>query len=135
MSDWEKTVEVPPSRDLEVLVAQLIDAQARKAIADADVEGISAKMKALFPTGIGEFAADAGRYIVTLKRGDKYTWDTKKLEGLFISKTMPEYVKRRLSIDKRTYQRLDADEQDRLAEALTVEPGSVKIEIVEKTSV
>ncbi len=89
------------------------------------------KLAAHFPEEPGEHIRVAGRYTVTVKRGEKLSWDSEALERMFASGQMPDYVKQTLTIHKKAYEALSPTQQQEVAAALTkgVAPATIKVAV------
>ena len=93
-------------------------------------ETLKMKIEAEFPADAGEFNKQAGSYMVTLNRQERWTWDKEILESIFASSTtLPEFVRRTYSIDKRKFKHLDEAQQSELLPAITRKGGPVKITV------
>ena len=58
---------------------------------------------------------------------EQWSWDQEILDRAFSAKDSPDYIKRKLSIDKRKFQTLPASEQQRLKHALTRKSTNPKV--------
>mgnify|MGYP003691365459 CR=1 FL=1 len=93
-------------------------------------ETLKTKIEVEFPADAGEFNKQAGSYMVTLNRQERWTWDKEILETIFSSSTtLPEFVRRTYSVDKRKFKSLDEGQQRELLPALTRKGGTVKISV------
>lgn len=83
------------------------------------------------PEDFGAHAVVRDGYSLTVEYGERWDWDSEILTELFASSdTLPDYVKKRLSVDKRTYGRLSEDKQRSLLPALTRKLGPAKITVI-----
>lgn len=93
-------------------------------------ETLKAKIEVEFPADAGEFNKQAGSYMITLNRQERWTWDKEILETIYASSaSLPEFVRRTYSIDKRKFKSLDDDQKKVLLPALTRKGGPVKISV------
>lgn len=93
-------------------------------------ETLKVKIEAEFPSDAGEFNKQAGSYMVTLNRQERWTWDKETLEAIFSSSpSLPDFVRRNYSIDKRKFKSLEVEQQKELLPALTRKGGPVKITV------
>ena len=129
MSDWDKFEDDTASSGMQKLLEEYA---ATKTIFDEAKEKmttIEAKIVAEFNDDFGEQSKQIGSNIVTINRQERFDWDQDKLEALFNSGTVPEYVRKRLSVDKRSFQRLTETEQTPLLVALTRRPGPISVKV------
>lgn len=133
MSDWkEKTLPLAGSR-AEGAAKQLIFVEDHIKRLNDERNSLIGVIKEEVNTNV-EGAHDVGNYVIDVTRKQRLTWDTDKLETLLVAKELPEYIKRKLSIDKKTWDQLDADTQDNFAEALKI-TTTVTISVKEKAVV
>jgi hypothetical protein len=90
---------------------------------------LEAGIIAEFNDDFGEQSKKIGSSIVTINRQERYVWDQRILEALFNSGLIPEYVRKRLTIDKRSFHKLTTAEQAPLLAALTRKPGPVSVKV------
>ncbi len=89
---------------------------------------LKAKIEGEFSQDMGEQSKQAGSYLITLSRQERWSWDKEVLLEIYKSTdSMPEFIKKTFSIDRRKWKSLDDDDQTRLLPALTRKPGPVKI--------
>ncbi|CAB5220341.1 hypothetical protein UFOVP235_42 [uncultured Caudovirales phage] len=131
MSDiWSEDQEVS-SKSLVALSAQRynqIENEIKKL--KVEQEGIENQLISLFPQEFGSHEKVVDNVRIQLEIGERYEWDTQILEQIFAtSDALPDYVKKRLSVDKRTYARLNDEMQRALLPALTRKLGSHKLTV------
>lgn len=79
---------------------------------------------------VGQYPTPDGGYIaVTVSISEKRTYDEEVLEAMFAERNLPEFIKRKLSVDQRALRKADDAEKQAVVPALTIEPGTVKIKI------
>tara|TARA_S200000501_G_scaffold55953_2_gene46124 strand:- start:18227 stop:18649 length:423 start_codon:yes stop_codon:yes gene_type:complete len=89
-----------------------------------------------FPIMSGEQAIDVSGMTVTCSRTERWTWDAEYLEDLFMtSDTLPDHVKKKLTVNKRLFQNLEEAEKKQLLPALTRTPGPAKVKVIEVENV
>lgn len=99
------------------------------AILSQKLENLRDTLVASFPEDPGEFSQVVGAYVLTLKRGETWSWDSDKLSEFYLTGVMPDYVSKKLSIPKRAFQKLDQSEQEALLDALERKPGSPRLSV------
>lgn len=125
--DYENQTEAQGLARLAEEYGQLVN-QIEKLAEKA--EALKIKIEGEFPSDAGEFNKQAGSYMVTLNRQERWTWDKEILEAIFSSSpTLPDFVKRNYSIDKRKFKTLENEQQKELLPALTRKGGPVKITV------
>tara|TARA_B100000287_G_scaffold110152_1_gene102470 strand:- start:632 stop:1084 length:453 start_codon:yes stop_codon:yes gene_type:complete len=129
MSDWDKFEQQAKHKPLTEMIEGLLDARRKQDEANKLVEQFEAKLIAEFPEEFGEQSKAIGDNIVTVNRQERFHWDQDKLEEIFNKSPLPPHVKRRLTVEKRTYQKLTKAEQDTVEPALTIKPGPVSVKI------
>lgn len=134
MSDiWSEDQEVKQS---PVAIAakryQEIDYEIKKLKAEQD--SIENQLVGLFPHGTDDFGNHELRIDgvhLAIEIPERFDWDTKILETIFAtSDALPDYVKKRLTVDKRSYAKLPEEQQRILLPALTRKPGAAKLTVV-----
>ena len=129
MSDWDKFEQQAKHKPMTEMIEALLDARRKKDEAEKLVEQFEAKLIAEFPEEFGEQSKQIGDNIVTVNRQERYNWNQEMLEGIFKKSPLPPHVKRSLTVEKRTYQKLTKAEQDLVEPALTIKPGPVSVKI------
>lgn len=129
MSDWDKFEDDTASSGMQKLLEEYTETKTIFDEAKEKVTTIEAKIVAEFNDDFGEQSKQIGSNIVTINRQERFDWDQDKLEALFNSGTVPEYVRKRLSVDKRSFQRLTETEQTPLLVALTRRPGPISVKV------
>jgi hypothetical protein len=130
METWEDYERQTEAEGLAKLAEQYGQIAAEIERLSEKAETLKMKIEAEFPADAGEFDKQAGSYMVTLNRQERWTWDKEILETIFASSTsLPEFVRRTYSIDKRKFKSLDDEQQRELLPALTRKGGTVKITV------
>ena len=129
MSDWDKFEDDTASSGMQKLLEEYTETKTIFDEAKEKVTTIEARIIAEFNDDFGEQSKQIGSNIVTINRQERFDWDQDKLEALFNSGTVPEYVRKRLSVDKRSFQRLTETEQTPLLVALTRRPGPISVKV------
>lgn len=115
---------------IEATIRELIEVEAKEDQLKQRKKELQGVIECQFPEGeIGEWMRKFGAYQVTFKRGEKLEWDTDTLKELVEAGEVPDHIKLKLSVDKRKYDALPQNEKDKLLPALTIKPGTVKIEV------
>ena len=129
MSDWDKFEDDTASSGMQKLLEEYAETKTIFDEAKEKVTTIEARIVAEFNDDFGEQSKQIGSNIVTINRQERFDWDQDKLEALFNSGTVPEYVRKRLSVDKRSFQRLTETEHTPLLVALTRRPGPISVKV------
>nr|MDT0250059.1 hypothetical protein [Endozoicomonas sp.] len=84
-----------------------------------------------FPKEPGKYeqVSQGGTHFLEVSISEKWTWDETKLAELTDEKELPYFVKRKLSVDKRKFERLEGMEKDVYLDALTRAPGVARISV------
>lgn len=91
---------------------------------------IENEMAHLFPEEEGELALSTDNFEIVVRRSERWTWDKKRLEGIFAQGEVPDYINRSITVDKRKFQKLPQSEQDLLKPALTRKLDNPKIKVI-----
>ena len=126
------TIDVDKERliALSTLANEFHQALAQASELQETVDRLSGEIAHLFPAVAGEQTEQVDDMHVRVSRSEKYKWDKPELERLFDQGEIPQFVSRSLSIHKRTYDRLPADEQEKVRHALTKELNPPKVEVI-----
>lgn len=139
MSDWD----TEPSKEINNASPALVAAVAEYKRVASTLEKLQEQHASLietiaaeFPMMSGEQAIDVGGMTVTCNRTERWTWDADYLEDLFMtSDTLPDHVKKKLTVNKRLFQNLDDSSKAQIIPALTRTPGPPKIRVIEVDNV
>ena len=86
------------------------------------------QIEAEFSQDMGEQNKQAGSYLITINRQERWSWDKEVLVEIYQSPdAMPDFIKKTYSIDRRKWKTLSDEEQGKLLPALTRKPGATKI--------
>lgn len=131
---WEGEENLPTTeveKKTEMLDRRRNITQAMESLKE-EREAIDASLLALVPEEPGERTIKIGSYAVTIKRAERWSWDSQKVADVFGGvANLPDYVKKNFSIDKRKFERLPPSDRDLLLDALTRGLGAAKIEVTE----
>jgi len=92
-------------------------------------EVLKIQLAAHFPEDPGEHIRVVGKHTIKVKRGEKWSWDSNKLEEMFASTPLPDYVNSRYSVHKDEFEKLTQEQQDEVAAALTKGVGSATVTV------
>ena len=84
----------------------------------------------LFPEEAGEIAQSTTKFEVIVSRAERWSWDKEALERKFGEGSLPDHIKRSLSVDKRKFQKLPQHEQETLRYALTRKLDRPKVKVI-----
>lgn len=119
-------------------IAVLIDGVAPQLVeALADLEAAKTKVKQLTediarfaPEIAGEVHIHGTIYSVTVKRAERFEWDSEVLSALYDGEAeLPPHIKKKLSVDKKRYDRMTEEDRDALKSALTIKLSAPSIEV------
>lgn len=133
MSDWNTydKPDVAKRVHLEQQAEELLELQKQLEQIQEKIERISDELLTHFPEDAGEFQESFGSMHVTVNRAERWNWDTDVLEGIVgAMPKLPECVNRKLSVDKRKFQKLPEPDRLVLLPALERKPGPAKISVV-----
>jgi hypothetical protein len=85
----------------------------------------------LFPEEAGEIAQSTTKFEVIVSRSERWSWDKEALERKFGEGSLPDHIKRSLSVDKRKFQKLPQHEQETLRYALTRKLDRPKVKVIQ----
>jgi hypothetical protein len=137
-SDWsvfERTAS--PTSTVEERVEELALTYSELAIKrkeiDEQMQQISAEIAHYAPETSTEHVFNTPRCEVSVTRTERWSWDQNQLLEILGADetTWPDHVKKNVSVDKRKFQKLSAQEQERLKPALTrkLDPAKVKVTV------
>ena len=107
--------------------ATIFNSQGRVDLAEKEIA--QERIISEFPEDFGEHSKIAGNKVITINRSERYEWNQDLLAKIYREEEIPTHIKRRLTVDKRVFQRLTTDEQAPLVPALTRKPGPVSIKV------
>lgn len=129
MSDWEQFESDSSNAPIQKCIEELKEKRRQQEALNDDISQLEAKLISEFPVEFGEQTKLYGKDVVTINRQERFHWDQEKLEKLYASGTLPTHVKRRLTVEKRAFQKLTPTEQDELMDALTRKPGPISVKL------
>lgn len=129
MSDWDMLSSGSESRETSRIIEDYENLVSQRDELDDKIKRIEKQIIADFPEDFGEHSRVVGNKVLTIHRQERYTWNQDLLHKIYQDEEIPDHVKRRLTVDKRVFQRLDPDQQAPLLPALTRNPGPVSIKI------
>ena len=129
MTDWDKFEAETANAPMSKIIDELKEQRRVRDDATKRVEQLEAKIVSEFPEEFGDQTKVYGDDVVTINRQERFNWDQDILYNIFKAKPLPDHVKRRLTVDKRTFQKLTETDQEVLAPALTRKPGPVSVKL------
>lgn len=139
MSDWgsvnEKSLSHAAAVQLEREVEVASKARRYMELMDKidtmqeEADALKADLVAEFPEEMEDQTRLFANMAITVKRGERWTWDSDKLREIVGDVDSSHLVKMSLSIDKRKFQKLADEEKAPYLAALTRAPGPVKVEV------
>ncbi len=129
MSDWDMLSSGSESRETSRMIEDYENLVSQRDELDDKIKSIEKQIIADFPEDFGEHSRVVGNKVLTINRQERYTWNQDLLHKIYQDEEIPDHVKRRLTVDKRVFQRLDPEQQAPLLPALTRNPGPVSIKI------
>lgn len=92
---------------------------------------IAEQLASHFPDEPGEHEQVFGKKLLIVTIPEKWTWDQAVMETLFAGTKAPDYVTTKMTVTRKSYEKLPDPDQAYLRPALTRGPGSPKITIKE----
>lgn len=146
MSDWLKVTEAAgmkaePGADAEAKRLEQI-AQAAETYLSVSatidtlqrtLEDLKAQLLAEFDEAAEEQHRTFGKYTVTVKRAERWTWDSDAVEAMVAGGTLPDFVKKTFTVDKRKFVKQDSVVRDAYLPALTRKPGPATLNVTTDT--
>ena len=129
MTDWDKFEAETANAPMSKIIDELKEQRRVRDDATKRLEQLEAKIVSEFPEEFGDQTKVYGDDVVTINRQERFNWDQDILDNIFKAKPLPDHVKRRLTVDKRTFQKLTETDQEVLAPALTRKPGPVSVKL------
>ena len=129
MTDWDKFEAETANAPMSKIIDELKEQRRVRDDATKRVEQLEAKIVSEFPEEFGDQTKVYGDDVVTINRQERFNWEQDILDTIFKAKPLPDHVKRRLTVDKRTFQKLTETDQEVLAPALTRKPGPVSVKL------
>lgn len=111
------------------LAPQLIDALAALEAAKTKVKQLTEDLARFAPEIAGEVQLRGTAYVATVRRAERFEWDSDVLAALYDAGELPPYIKKKLSVDKKRYDRMTDDDRDALKSALTIKLSAPSIEV------
>jgi hypothetical protein len=111
--------------EFESAVISVLDCRSRIDALKAKLDSAEAKIVELSEQVSGDTEQDLEingyGFDVKIKRRNQYRWDTQRLSEIFRNDdSLPTHVKKQLSVDRKTYERLDQATKNVLRPALNV---------------
>jgi predicted phage-related endonuclease len=133
MSDWDTYINISNRSDLERMAEEFLALSRELENTKDKLEKLSDGLSTEFSDESGEAVlVVGGKYAVICNRTERWQWDTEILEEILEEHpSLPDHVKRSLSVDKRRFQQLDDAEQKALLPALTRKAGKAQIKVAE----
>lgn len=129
--DWDE-VKDPRIDALVSSAKEYAELDARiKELSERKAEVVANIVSAYFPSANeapGEWKRVVGNAVITVNRGERWTWNSKMLEEKFGIEP-PAYVKRSYGCDKRQFEKLSPEQQNEIIDALTKNLGTLKIDV------
>ena len=113
------------------LASRLAEARAQHEGLSELIEQLEAEIAHFFPEEAGEKSIATSTHEVVVSRTERWKWDKAALEREFEQGEIPDYVKRSITVDKRKFERLPREEQERLKFALTRTLDKPKVKVIE----
>tara|TARA_Y100001970_G_scaffold145912_1_gene179140 strand:- start:15392 stop:15802 length:411 start_codon:yes stop_codon:yes gene_type:complete len=129
MSDWEQFESDTENAPISQKIEELKERKRKQEDNAKAIEKLEADLVAEFPEEFGEQTRVYGKDVVTINRQERFHWDQDILEELFKSGKLPAHIKKRLTVEKRTFQKLTETEQKELQPALTRKPGPISVKL------
>ena len=129
MSDWDDYEAASESREISRTVEEYENLVTQRDELNDQIGLLEKRIISEFPEDFGEHSKIAGNKVITINRSERYEWNQDLLAKIYREEEIPTHIKRRLTVDKRVFQRLTTEEQAPLVPALTRKPGPVSIKV------
>ena len=116
--------------DAKELATELQEVTQQLEILAARKEQIEDEIARWFPEVEGKHEKHFDGLTIEVSRTSRWLWDKDVLSDLFDNKPLPTHITRRLSVDKRKFQKLTKSEQDELIPALTKKLDKAKVKVI-----
>lgn len=109
---------------------QLVEALATLEAAKTRVKQLTEDLARFAPEVAGDVQIHGLVYSVTVKRAERLEWDSEVLSALYDGEAdLPPHIKKKLSVDKKRYDRMTEEDRDALKSALTIKLSAPSIEV------
>ncbi|NDD53856.1 hypothetical protein EBZ39_08245 [bacterium] len=127
----EPSAEITDTADLvDVIAPQLLDALAELEAVKVRVKKLTEDVSRFAPEVAGEVSLMGKNFMVTVKRSERYEWDSEVLAALYGSADeLPDYIKQKLTVDKKRFDRMSAEDREALRSALTIKLSTPSVEV------
>jgi hypothetical protein len=105
--------------ELADLAEKLFEAEEQLAEVKRSADILSEQIAAQFPHEAGKQTRTLGDLELTVSCSERWEWDHELLAALYEQGKLPSFVTRKLSVDRKIFDRLPSDAQDDLRAALT----------------
>lgn len=97
------------------------------------LDDLKAQILAEFDEAAEEQYMKFGKHTVTVKRSERWTWDSDAVKAMLAGGPPPEFVKETYTVDKRKFVKQDSVVRDAYLHALTRKPGPATINVTTDT--
>lgn len=105
--------------ELADLAEKLFEAEEQLFEVKRSANILSEQIASLFPHESGRQTRIVGGFELTVSCSERWEWDHEILAALYEQGKLPSFVNRKLSVDRKVFDRLPSDAQDDLRAALT----------------
>lgn len=131
--DWDSYETREHDEDLDKQAERFLALSEAKKRLEEELDLLAATLAANVPEDPGDHGLDTKNYVVTVRRSERWEWDSEALASMFVTTALPSYVRTKYMIAKRDFKRLPEAEQKELIRALTRRPGSARITVARKS--
>lgn len=116
---------------VEALALAYSELATQKSDIDEQMQKLSQEIAHYAPESAIEHVIETPRCEVSVTRSERWSWDQEQLEEILGADEAqwPEHIKRTVTVDKRKFQKLPAEEQERLKPALTRKLDAAKVKV------
>lgn len=115
---------------IDAIAPRLVEAVAQAKAAQAEVKKLTEDLARFTPEAAGEITISGNHFVVSVKRTERFEWDSEILAALYADKEdLPAHIKMKLSVDKKRYDRMSEDDKEALASALTIKLSAPTVEV------
>jgi hypothetical protein len=131
MSEFWNTLEDDKAlSNAAALAKEYKDITDTKAALDVREKELKNSLLGLFDQEFGEQIKTFDGYQVTVDVGERWDWDSEMLAQIFeTSETLPHHIVKKLTVHRRTFEKLNDSQKAEVIPALTRNFGTVKIKV------
>jgi len=119
--------DITPEQELDKIAESLLEVNERLEQLKSLKVSLEDKIWTLTPEEVGEFAVEGDEFMFTVKRNEKWTWDSDVIKSKLVTTPTPDFVNAKFSINKKKFLAEDQAVQADFLDALTKSPSTAKV--------